>query len=231
MDKFCTPKSMAASSVFLTPPASLEKEDQDQSLKLSPLFPPFLTLFTPPNDVYSQEVTERDFLKILRPGFPHIVKKILHYLSPVDLSMCLRVSHAWRDAIMGDTELLEAIRRYRKEQKKNAENLNKTDHQRPTRLGPLTNIKNIPSEPPLSPPTNATSSTGSHLRPCPNCQSPARSVEKNRALCNHCHYDFCLLCFRDKHIGECNGQRSPKRPAKSTAIAGTKKSRKRLKRL
>lgn len=224
---------MAASSVFLTPPDSLEKEDDELCVPLSPL--PFPSLFTPPHDVHSQQDTSRDdFITSWRLRFPHIVQKILDYLTGPDLVGCLSVSRTWRAVIKERSVLMQIVSEYQKRRKENAENLNKTVSERVTRLVRpfLTDLSNhrIPN-PSLTPLVQGTSTiTGDRLRPCPNCQSPAKKMEQNRALCNHCEYNFCIVCLRENHKGECRGS-SPKRSSSSIAVAGTKKSRKRLRRL
>lgn len=72
--------------------------------------------------------------------------------------------------------------------------------------------------------------TMNHHRPCPQCQSPAKELNLRRAECTKCKLDFCLNCFDEWHEGDCP-IRSPKRPARSTAIAGTLMCKKRLRRL
>ena len=237
--KFCmagylTPKSMAASSVFLTPPNSLEKEDDELSVPLSPL--PFPSLFTPPHDAHSQEDTSRDdFIALWRLRFPLIVQKILDHLTGPDLVECLSVSRTWRSTIKARPGLMQIVSEYQKGRKENAENLNKTavsERETRSRVRPsLTDLSNRLPNPPLTPLVQGTSTiTGDRLRPCPNCQSPAKRMDQNRALCDHCEYNFCMICLRENHKGECRGS-SPKRSFSSIAVAGTKKSRKRLKRL
>ena len=103
-------------------------------------------------------------------------------------------------------------------------------------LGTLSNT--LPPTSPL-PHSHLTSSykaeqTQKH-RPCPNCGSPARQLNLRRTVCTNtsCELDFCQNCFRPWHEGKCEEisvSRSPKR-ARSTEIAGSHKSKKRLRRL
>ncbi len=71
------------------------------------------------------------------------------------------------------------------------------------------------------------------MRPCPNCCSPAKVLNNRRAECTKCTFDFCRDCSRSWHEeASCGIQCIPTSPKKNDAlIAGTKKSKKRLKRL
>ena len=68
-------------------------------------------------------------------------------------------------------------------------------------------------------------------RPCPDCQSPAKVLNLRRAECTRCHLDFCQHCFRPWHKGRCVTARSPEAMKKQGVICGTKKSKRRLRRL
>ena len=102
-------------------------------------------------------------------------------------------------------------------------------------LGSLSNTR--PPSPLLSNPISSSykaEPTQRH-RPCPNCGSPARQLNLRRAVCTKslCELDFCQNCFRSWHEGPCEEghvQRSPKRKQDSL-IAGSHKSKKRLRRL
>ncbi len=86
---------------------------------------------------------------------------------------------------------------------------------------------------PLSPPLRS-SNFFPHLRPCPNCSSPAKELNLRRAECLKCNFDFCVNCFKHwhekncGHIGDCES-RQYKRSAIN--IAGNRSSKKRLRRL
>lgn len=73
------------------------------------------------------------------------------------------------------------------------------------------------------------------LRPCPQCQSPAKRLNARRAECTKCCFDFCQDCLQAWHnkqsCGSYRDHGSPKQTLKPTSIAGTKKAKKRLKRL
>lgn len=74
----------------------------------------------------------------------------------------------------------------------------------------------------------------SKLRPCPCCGSPAKILNTRRAECTKCHFDFCQHCFEPWHLQPTCGVRdlalTPKK-SDNVIIAGTKKSKRRLKRL
>ena len=69
-------------------------------------------------------------------------------------------------------------------------------------------------------------------RHCPQCRSASKQLNLRRAECTNskCRFDFCSSCFKSWHEGECERQRSPKRPSKELT-AGSKRSKKNLKRL
>lgn len=73
------------------------------------------------------------------------------------------------------------------------------------------------------------------LRPCPQCQSPAKRLNARRAECGKCSFDFCQDCLQTWHEESCGSYRdmqlSPKKSQNNASIAGTKKSKRRLKRL
>ena len=73
-------------------------------------------------------------------------------------------------------------------------------------------------------------------RPCPSCSSPAKLLNNRRAVCRNCGYDFCQNCLHLWHEVNCANMDTDEPNRKRTHdadvnIAGTKKSRKRLKRL
>ena len=69
-------------------------------------------------------------------------------------------------------------------------------------------------------------------RHCPQCRSSSKQLNLRRAECTNpkCKFDFCSGCFKSWHEGECERQRSPKRPSKEVT-AGSKRSKKNLRRL
>lgn len=67
-------------------------------------------------------------------------------------------------------------------------------------------------------------------RHCPQCRAVSKQLNLGRAVCTKCNFDFCSLCFKLWHDGECERQKSPKRPSQEIS-AGTKRSKKNLKRL
>ncbi len=73
------------------------------------------------------------------------------------------------------------------------------------------------------------------MKPCPNCCSPAKVLNNRRAECTKCTFDFCQDCSRSWHEkGSCGIECIPictSSKKNDSLIAGTKKSKKRLKRL
>lgn len=248
MDSIFTPRIYPlSSSVFMTPPDSDEK--RQYSVVHSTIQTPrplphvsafFLTPNTPPRRTTKGKALEMDILsKLVESGFLHLVDDILSLLSPSDLISCMRVSHDWKEMVMSRQTIMTKITTYRMLCKSKAENLHKSmnkpfNHQAQPSRQPLSSISaNIQSKPPnlpasVVPPIAKTN----HHRPCPQCQSPAKELNLRRAECTNtkCKLDFCLNCFENWHEGECPS-RSPKRPARSTAIAGTLTCKKRLRRL
>lgn len=85
------------------------------------------------------------------------------------------------------------------------------------------------------PPQEMVRRTVLKFRPCPQCQSPAKKLNIRRAECSKCCFDFCQDCLQRWHENSCESRRdnqlSPKKSQNSVFIAGSKKSKKRLKRL
>ncbi len=238
MDTLCTPKS-AMSSVFLTPPFSTEKyQDLAVDCAKEPLtLPSFLNL-TPER---TEDHDRVDILYLLSGPFPQLSRSILAHLKPSDLSTCLLVSKSWRSAVVSDRSFVDSIRNYKIERQRKQEN---------TYMKQLDDISFLPPYTPRLPlgaltinsssslstllrplPITALSRPVEAMRPCPQCNSPAKSVEKHRSMCNVCHFDFCTECFKPTHTKEsCNVTAiSPRK--RQTIIACGSKSKKRLRRL
>lgn len=133
---------------------------------------------------------------------------------------------------------MDKIITYRRQCKENAENLEKL--YKPITAAPAqrtalaTIAPNRMSQVQTAKPVRVPFSQGitTKQRPCPNCQSPAKELNLRRAECTNCQFDFCQHCFKPWHEGECSGRMSPsKRPRQTETVCGTKKSKKRLRRL
>ena len=238
MDTLRTPKS-AMSSVFLTPPFSTEKyQDLVVDGAKEPLtLPSFLNL-TPER---TEDQDRVDILSLLSGPFPQLSRSILAHLKPSDLSSCLIVSRSWRSAIISDKSFVDSIRNYKIERQRKQEN---------TYMKQLDNISYLPPPTPRLPlgaltinssssfstllhplPVTALSRPVEAMRPCPQCNSPAKSIERHRSMCNVCQFDFCTKCFKPTHTKDtCNVTAvSPRK--RQTIIACGSKSKKRLRRL
>ena len=227
------------SSVFLTPPSSLDKDSQELTTTAPLPPPPVFSLLTPTKDAPTTETV--DFISLLYPSFYHISDQILSSLDPVDLINSLAVCKSWRQAVISNKSSVQKIKNYRKLIKKDSENLYHIKSQlqslpeprRPLGTASLNVIATTTvSMESLKVTANTITTNGTtSLRPCPKCSSPARKIDVHEAHCNFCDYNFCCQCFKSSHKQNCTRQLSPKRPADSDSIVGSKKSKKRLRRL
>lgn len=73
------------------------------------------------------------------------------------------------------------------------------------------------------------------IHSCPHCCSPAKELNLRRASCIKCGFDFCRDCSKAWHKAKCKGISSGEdyevKRSSSVNIAGTARSKKRLKRL
>ena len=231
-----TPKS-AMSSVFMTPPLSLERNSQEENVTFGSeaQFPSF-SLFTPAKNANENGI---DFIVRLYGSFRHITDNILTKLRTSDLCSCLAVSKSWRCAVLSNRSLVNRIQEHRKRLKVDRENVSAKEL-----------IINSPPNTPRAPlsirDSNCCPSTqwkdsspivvtkftlpDEKLRPCPQCSSPAKSITEIRSQCGICQFDFCPKCLKPTHIqSSCKITISPKK--REASIAGGSKSKKRLKRL
>ena len=220
------------SSVFMTPPSSLDKDSQEltTTAHLSP--PPMFSLLIPTKDAPKTESV--DVMSLLYPSFCHISDQILSSLNPVDLTNCLAVCKSWRQAVISNKNCAHKIKNYRRLIKKDSENHHiKSQLQTLPRLhrpfGTIS-INAIATTTASMESIKVTTNTTS-LRPCSKCSSPARKIDVQKGHCNFCDYNFCCQCFKSSHEQSCTRQLSSKRPADSDSIVCNKKSKKRLRRL
>ena len=238
MDTLSTPK-YTMSSVFLTPPFSSGKNYFDATTLTSTFpIPEFLSLT--PSTLNDKEEDRCDIVSLLSGSFHHISYSILSNLKPCDLNNALTVCKTWRGVVLSKNSFMDKVFDFRKELKKEQENLY---------------MKQIPmmtmtSSPPNTPrlPLNALSINSmpnttvrtviqdvtpkpSHenWRPCPQCCSPARIIQ-SKSQCNVCNFEFCPKCFKPSHSErKCSIATSPKK--RQGNIACNSKSKKRLRRL
>ena len=247
MDTFCTPKS-AMSSVFLTPPFSTERTYQELNPDIEgnpsqksrlPLIQ-FLTLT--PEKV--PEDDKFDILSFLSGPFPQISHSILSHLSPSDLSSCLAVSKSWRSVVLSKKSFRDSVCNYRKERRKEQENifmkqcLVSSPPQTPrlplnTVPSNITSSNAVIQQLPPFPATECNLLLKDSRYPCPQCNSPAKNVTKASLQCDACHFQFCPKCFKPTHAEQncCVGALSPRKRQNSSSIAGSSKSKRRLRRL
>lgn len=151
---------------------------------------------------------------------------------------CLRVNRKWHDIIAEKPHYLEQIKSHLRAYTENTKKLCVTLNSAPISRRVLCTISNnVPIHPqtlPLPKSAYKAERTQKH-RPCPTCGSPARELNLRRTICTNpvCQMDFCQMCFRQWHEGECAESRSSRSPKRnqSTLIAGSLKSKKRLRRL
>lgn len=232
MDNLSTPKSVNLQpSFFLTPPDSSERENSFDCERSACLLPPppqpiFLSsILTPPKE--TPYPNEDVVSKLYESGYPRLSATVFNFLQPGDLASCVSVCRTWKKIIRNNKTLIDSVRQHRKQQRTNSENT----HKQPSlslQTGPLIDHTNYLPLPSPTHPSPITVPSRSH-RPCPNCSSPAR-VEENNAVCSKCNLTSCTECLQLAHTGECSERLSSTKKT-STIVAGTKKSKRRLKRL
>lgn len=191
-----------ASSVFLRSEQNGNEFDGHSIPVLPSMSQNFLTLFAPISKLQIADSPKRDFLSSLRNRFPHVLDKVLNYLTPPDLIKCLRICRSWRQIVLSCPRLVVSINQHRVECKTNAENIYKKDRTtRSEHQGPMVNLTNITTQKRLS--DRADTNTDA-------TQIPS---------CSHAH------------IAQTGDTGSRKRPVDSNTVAGSKKSKKRLRRL
>ena len=227
------------SSVFMTPPSSLDKDSQELTTTASLSPPPIFSLLIPTKDAPKTESV--DVISLLYPSYCHISDQILTSLNPVDLTNCLAVCKSWRQAVISNKNCVQKIKNYRRLIKKDSENHHHIKSQLKTlpqlhRPFGTTSINAIATTSVSMESLKVTANTittnaTTSLRPCPKCSSPARKIDVQKAHCDFCDYNFCCQCFKSSHKQSCTRQLCSKRPADSDSIVCNKKSKKRLRRL
>jgi len=148
----------------------------------------------------------KDILSTLYLGVPSVAERIISLLSPADLCSSQQVCTTWNHLVSSGAQFMDRVNNYRRQCKENAENLHKTEEPMEATLFPVKRI-------PLAAIT-------------PNTVSPFRTTNAASPT------PFTAKCIKPWHEGESSGRVNPsKRPRQSEAICGTKKSKKRLRRL
>ncbi|XP_059158946.1 uncharacterized protein LOC131942976 [Physella acuta] len=191
-----------------------------------------------------------DIIKRLSSSFPLLLGRIFTYLDTADLESVSKVSLEWRQALHDDQKASRRYKLFKEQLKQNTQTVKEekencgqkflsssSEHKELTvSKGRLTCLQSqaanamIPTVPSVA--TNDSFLTEDQLRRCPRCQGSAIiKPNQDRATCldSKCGYDFCSRCFASFH--------HPKpckplcRSASTAGVAGTRKSKKNLKRL
>ena len=205
MGKIVTPKQ---TSVFMTPSST-------KSALYSPrvLSPPSLCLLSPPETPKtslerspSRSACKDIVSELYLGGQPLVAERIFSLLNPADLCSSLQVCTTWNHQVSCGAQFMNKISMYRRQYKEDAENLHKTEEPMETTVSPNKR----------RPLTDFT----------PNTQSQFRTAKPAFPA------SFTGMCIKPWHEGKNSGTVNPsKRPRQSEAICGTKKSKKRLRRL
>ena len=195
-------------SVFMTPSST-------KSALYSPrvLSPPSLCLLSPPATPKtslerspSRPACKDIVSELYLGGQPLVAERIFSLLNPADLCSSLQVCTTWNHQVSCGAQFMNKISIYRRQCKEDAENLHKTEEPMETMVSPNKR----------RPLTDFT----------PNTQSQFRTAKPAFPA------SFTGMCIKPWHEGKNSGTVNPsKRPRQSEAICGTKKSKKRLRRL
>ncbi|CAL1541978.1 unnamed protein product, partial [Lymnaea stagnalis] len=195
-------------------------------------------------------VRKLDIVQKLSQNFSQILGSVFHHLDPSDLDSVCQVNSVWKKALYNDKKAYDRYKMFREatrsalqEKGHGKENCGEKLLSGPlaqnltTSKGHLTcmqtqaqKIESKPQPAVLEPSFSLRS--GDQLRRCPHCQGSAVvQPNQDRAICIDvkCGYDFCTQCFAAFH--------HPKRckplcrASSVAAVAGTRKSKKNLKRL
>ena len=208
MAMFSTPKQaplVMQPYVLFTPPFSSSKPLFYSPIMRMQFSPPQPLPFSSPDATPPPE--QKDIpSELYLGGYPMVAEKVLSFLSGTDLSNCLQVCKTWTQQVSSNSHFMAQVKTYRRKCKENAENLHKSQMEQPL-------VAPLQRKPLASIIPNKKTSV---------CKSASRSKNVDFRLSDH---------FEFSHGGECTVSRSLKRPRESETICGTKKSKKRLRRL
>ncbi|XP_055871793.1 F-box only protein 5-like isoform X2 [Biomphalaria glabrata] len=245
--KYCHKRDVTLTSDL----TSLHKKSWSKSLKK------VIKHFLPPEPSRligrNTGVRKFDIIHHLSVNFPSIVQRIFQLLSPSDLMSVCKVSLNWEKSLNNDSKafqrynqyLLESTKQsYLKEKDKENSSVEKPleENLQETLTGTrglLTTLQSQAITLTESKTTGLSSCQTNYfltcedtLRRCPRCQNSALiKPAEDRATClnEKCGYDFCTRCFSAFHHPK---RCKPLCRLVSTAgVAGTRKSKKNLKRL
>ena len=210
MAMFSTPKQAPLMIQPFTPPFSPSKPlfySPIMRMQFSPALPlPF------PSPAATPPPEQKDIpTELYLGGYAMVAEKVFSYLSGADLSNCLQVCTTWTQQISSNSHFMTQVTTHRRQCKENAENLYKSQMEQPL-VAPLQRIPLASLLPNKKAPVCCVSA--------PHSTCPVQKV--NLHWPDHSEFS---------PGGDCTVSRSLKRPRESEAICGTKKSKKRLRRL
>ena len=191
------------SSVLMTPSSSKVAVYSPRVLSPLSLLSPAATL----KSLSPSPPAHRDILSTLYlGGVPQVAETIISHLNAADLCRSQQVCTTWNHLVSSDAQFMNKVDAYHKQCKEDAENMHKTEEPMETTVSPV-------KRRPLAAFT-------------PNTQTCFQTTKATSST------PFNGKCIKPWHEGESSGRVSPsKRPRQSEAICGTKKSKKRLRRL
>ncbi|XP_060686766.1 F-box only protein 5 [Hemiscyllium ocellatum] len=195
--------------------------------------------------------------ELLDRGFPNLLKIILRFLTLPNLLNCVKVSKTWKRIVYDDKRASQLLRNALHLQRlSGADSLGDTAVRRNVvSRGVLSSVQRVGVSSPqkcLTQPSSPvklnrvsqrsirhqqvvkTLKQDETLKTCPLCASPAIFTPcEERAICSNanCSYDYCSLCFDTFHGSKECARRHYRNHSKSQPQAGSKKSKRNLKRL
>jgi len=235
-----TPAHDSSSSVFLTPPWSIEAKKTSSGDMIPQKFPLIQNLVLSPPTPEVKAVEEPDIVtRFYLQGYPLLLEKIFGYLSTSDIKTCAAVSSRWRLFCLNLKLIASRLpakakeRPFKLRDKENLIMVKRTiKKQQPSDRYPLL-IKSRNTNTTQKVTLDQPPSVPSQIKQtkCPSCSSPAKQYNLNRADCSFCSYSFCPSCLGKAHAAACCRNRSPTKRDPTQVGIGTKQARKRLRRL
>lgn len=192
-----------------------------------------------------------------KENVPHILSRILSYLSVEDLVNVCSVSKTWEKICNNDLQARKRLQEHKKICNATKENLNMGSKEVRMKNGSrlmFSNIQNLCESKPVKASSPATSprtkrfqlfwkegeklDRKSKLIMCPQCRGPVRChiAGNNLGQCDKCHYKFCTICLNSFHYStRCHRISSvpstfPVSRIRKDMIIGSKESKRRLSR-
>ncbi|XP_038672939.1 F-box only protein 5 [Scyliorhinus canicula] len=195
--------------------------------------------------------------ELLDRGVPQLLKIIQGFLPPTDLLICAKVSKTWRRIIFDNKTRRQLLKEASHLQKGSAANLagERTIRRYTVSRGALSSVQRVGVNSPqksslqtfspvkLNPNSQnwirnqrivKTLKWDETLKTCPLCNSAARFMpHEQRAVCinGSCSYDYCTLCFHTFHGSKDCACRHFRKRSQLQPQAGSKRSKRNLKRL